>query len=229
VFKDTEDGQLLKTTMEFEDDKSIRTWQKDGRQSEDKRKLQIAKEGIEKRHEDSLMSGSNKGIYTVQTLEVMGLSLQILFSDYEPILIVNGKEIVLKGHKGALMERTLSKGCIMEEGRAYIHKENSVQGGTTSPVKTMKWKGKEDSQEPKDKLEEADVQQKIEDKFICTNCKKRNGRCDQQTEKRQEISEDEGKDAIVNLYASAVRRKGVRWNVMFMVVTIIFIVVKGTL
>jgi hypothetical protein len=146
VFKDTEDGQLLKTTMEVEDDKSIRTWKKDGRQSEDKRKLQIAKEGIEKRHEDSLMSGSNKGIYTVQTLEVMGLSLQILFSDYEPVLIVNGKEIVLKGHKGALMERTLSKGFIMEDGRAYIHKENSVHGGTTSPVKTVKWKGKEDSQ-----------------------------------------------------------------------------------
>jgi len=32
--------------MEVEDDKSIRTWKKDGRQSEDKRKLQIAKEGI---------------------------------------------------------------------------------------------------------------------------------------------------------------------------------------
>jgi hypothetical protein len=58
-------------------------------------------------------------------------------------------------------------------------------------------------------LEEVDVQQKIEDKFICTNCKKRNGRCDQQTEKRQEIAENEGKDAIVNLYEFAVRRKGV--------------------
>ena len=46
MFKDIEDGQLLKTTMEVEDDKSRRTWQKDGRQSEDKRKLQIAKEGI---------------------------------------------------------------------------------------------------------------------------------------------------------------------------------------
>jgi hypothetical protein len=53
----------------------------------------------------------------VKTLEVMGLSLQMLFNDYEPVLIVIGKEIVLKGHKGALMERTLSKGCVMEYGR----------------------------------------------------------------------------------------------------------------
>ena len=75
VFKDTEDGQLLKTTMEVDDDKARRTWQKHGRQSEDKRKLQIAKEGIEKRHGDRFMSRSNKGIYTVQSLEVMGLSL----------------------------------------------------------------------------------------------------------------------------------------------------------
>jgi hypothetical protein len=50
------------------------------------------------------------------------------------------------------MERNLSKGFIMEYGRIDIHKENSVQGGTTSLVKTMKWKGKEDSQETKDKL-----------------------------------------------------------------------------
>ena len=80
------------------------------------------------------MLGSNKGIYTVQKIEVMGLSLQILFNDYEPVLIVNGQEIVLKGHKGALMERTLSKGCIMEDGRTKIHKGNLVQGGTTSTV-----------------------------------------------------------------------------------------------
>jgi len=134
VFKDTEDGQLLKTTMEVEDDKAKRTWKKDHRQPKDKRKLKIAKEGIEKRHEYSLMSRSNKGIYTVKTLEVMGLSLQFLFSDYEPVLIVNGHEIVLKGHKGALMERTLSKGFIMEDGRIDIHKEDSVQRGATSPV-----------------------------------------------------------------------------------------------
>ena len=44
VFKDTEDGQLLNTIMEVEDDKARRTWKKDGRQSEDKRKLHIAKE-----------------------------------------------------------------------------------------------------------------------------------------------------------------------------------------
>jgi hypothetical protein len=63
VLKDTLDGQLLKTTMEVEYDKARRNWQKDGRQSKYKRKLQIAKERIKKRHEYSLMSRSNKGIY----------------------------------------------------------------------------------------------------------------------------------------------------------------------
>ena len=39
VFKDTEYGQLLNTTMEVENDKARRTWKKYGGQSEDKRKL----------------------------------------------------------------------------------------------------------------------------------------------------------------------------------------------
>ena len=38
----------------------------------------------------------------------------------------------------------------------------------------------------------------------------------------------EGKDAFVN-YAFAVSNKGVQWNVIFMVLTIIFTIVKGTL
>ena len=63
------------------------------------------------------MTGSNKSICTVQTLEVMGLSLQILCKNYEPVLIVDGKEIVLKGHNGASMERDLNKYCIVEDGR----------------------------------------------------------------------------------------------------------------
>ena len=43
VFKDTEDGQLLKTTMEAKNDESSKTWKNNGRQFEEERKLKIAK------------------------------------------------------------------------------------------------------------------------------------------------------------------------------------------
>jgi len=68
------------------------------------------------------MEGATKSVYALQTLEVMELSLQFLFKNYEPILIVNGQEIVLKGHNGSLMERTLTKECIVEYDRNKVYK-----------------------------------------------------------------------------------------------------------
>ena len=124
MFKDTGDGQLLKTTKDDEDDESSNTWQKDGRQSEDKRKLQITKGELEKSYEDDLMEGANKSVDAIQTLEVMELSLQSLFKNYEPVLIVNGQEIILEGHNGSLIERTLTKECTMEDSRTKAYKEN---------------------------------------------------------------------------------------------------------
>ena len=92
----------------------------------------------------------------------------------------------------------------------------------------MKRRGKEGSQELKNRLTEASAQQKFEDYVTCTTWKKSKGECNQQTRERQEISEDEDKDACMN-YAFAVSSKGVQWNVIFVVLTIIFSVVKGTL
>ena len=43
VFKYTKDGKMLKTTKEVEDDEFRKTWQKDGRQSEDKKEFHITK------------------------------------------------------------------------------------------------------------------------------------------------------------------------------------------
>jgi len=174
------------------------------------------------------MIGAIKSVCEVQTLEVMELSLQFLFKNYEPVLIVNGQEIVLEGHNGTLMERTLTKKCTMEDSRTEIHKENSAQGGIVSPEMAMKRREKEDNQELKERLVEADAQQKFEDSVICTNCKKSKGECNQQLGKRQIISKDEGKDAFMN-YAFVVSNKGVQWNVIFMVLIVIFTVVKGTL
>ena len=71
VFKDTKDGQMLKTTKEAEDDESSKTWQKDGKQFQNKRKVQITKGGVEERYEDNLMTRANKSVCAVQTLEVM--------------------------------------------------------------------------------------------------------------------------------------------------------------
>ena len=103
------------------------------------------------------MTGSNKSLCTGQTLEVMGLSLPFLFKNYEPVLIVNGQEVVLKGYSGKLVERTLTKDCIMEDSRTEMYKENSVQGGTVSPEKAMKSREKEGSRERNDQLVEVDA------------------------------------------------------------------------
>ena len=131
--------------------------------------MQIAKGEVEKRYEDNLMTRASKSVCEVQTLEVMELSLQFLFKNYEPVLIVNGQEIVLEGHSGTLMGRTLTKECTMEDTRIEIYTENSTKGGTVNPLKAMKKKGKEDNQELKERLLETDAQQKIEDNVICTN------------------------------------------------------------
>lgn len=90
VAADTKDGQLLNTNMEVEDDESNKTWKKDGTLPEDKRKVLIAKGEVEKRYEDNLMTGASKSVCVVQTLEVMELSLEFLFKNYEPVLIING-------------------------------------------------------------------------------------------------------------------------------------------
>ena len=91
----------------------------------------------------------------------MGLSLQFLFKNYEPLLIVNGQEIVLAGQNEALMERTLIKYFTMEDDKTEIYKGNSVQGGTFNPLKVVKKKGKENNQEIKERLVETNAQQKI--------------------------------------------------------------------
>lgn len=132
----------MKITKEDEDDASSKTWQKDRRQSEEKRELQIVKGEVGKRYEDELMEGENKSVDIVQTLEVMELSLQFLFKTYEPVLIVNGQEIILKGRNGSLMERTLTKECIMEDDRTKVYKKKLTQGGIVNPFKVMKKKGK---------------------------------------------------------------------------------------
>ena len=49
----------------------------------------------------------------------------------------------------------------------------------------MKKKGKEDNRELKNRLVEANAQQKIEDKVICTNFKRSKCECNQKNEKRQ--------------------------------------------
>jgi len=47
-------------------------------------------------------------------------------------------------------------------------------------------------------LIDTDAQLEIEDNVICTNCRKSKGECKQNTENRQEILEDEGKDDFMN-------------------------------
>ena len=92
----------------------------------------------------------------------------------------------------------------------------------------MKKKGKENNKELKERLVKTDAQHKIEDNVICTNCKKSKGECNKQLGKRQNISKDEGKDAFMD-YAYAMSSKGVQWNVIFLVLTVIFTIVKGNL
>ena len=76
-------------------------------------------------------------------------------------------------------------------------------------------------------MAKVDAQQKCEHSVTCTTCKKNKGKCNQQTGERHAISEDGGKDAFMN-DASIVNKKGFQWKLIFMVLTIIFIL-KGTL
>ena len=125
------------------------------------------------------------------------------------------------------MEKDLTKYYTVEDARTRIYKENLVQGGIASPEKAIKRKEKEYSQEHKDQLAKVDAQQKFEDNVICTNYKQRKEEYNQQTGERQEISEDGGKNAFMN-DAFIVSSKWFQWNVIFMILTVIFIV-KGTL
>ena len=166
VFKDTTDVQMMKTTMEAGGDESSEIWQRKDKQSGDKRKLQIAKEEAEERYEDSLMTGTTKSMYTVQSFEVMGLSLSFSLKNYGLVLIVNGQEIVLEEHNEALMEKDLTKYYTVEDARTGIYKDNSVQGRIASPEKAINRREKEDSQEHKDQLAEVDAQHKFEDVLL---------------------------------------------------------------
>ena len=145
VFKDTKERQMLISTMDAGSDDSSEIWQRNDKQFEDKRRLQIAKEEAEERYEDSLMTGTTKSMYTVQPFEVMGLSLSCLLKNYGFVLIIDGQEIVLKEDNGTLMEKDLTKDYTVEDGITEIYKNNSVQEGIASPGKAMKRKGKEDS------------------------------------------------------------------------------------
>jgi hypothetical protein len=51
---------------------------------------------MEDRKRNILMTGSERDISKLQKVEVMELSLHILFNEHEHVLIVDGKKIVLR-------------------------------------------------------------------------------------------------------------------------------------
>jgi hypothetical protein len=73
---------------------------------------------------------------------------------------------------------------MMEDGGAYINKENSTQGIAASLEETVKRRRQEDSQEPRDKFAEIDeryAQQKYEEQEVICACRKgRNDESNQQ-------------------------------------------------
>ena len=98
MFKDTKKRQMLTAIMEARGDEYSEIWQRNDKQSEDKRRLQIAKEESEERYEDSLVTETTKSMCTVKPFEVMELSLSFLLKHYGLVLIANGQEIFLNEH-----------------------------------------------------------------------------------------------------------------------------------